>query len=256
MTDPALQQLNALLAQCGYTPEVVLLKSHTTSTNDDILQLYQQFPQLNSALICSEQQSQGRGQHQRTWISPQGNLYFSCLAQLNQPVNGRFSLEVALSILNSATLTDFPLKVKWANDLYSQYGKFGGILIEPMNTTTMIVGIGINLYPVETQQDVFYPITSLTELNIPFERLKLISELYHAVQQAVQWFNYGSQNLIQRFQHHAYLLGENIQFEHLDGITQGKYIGINADGALGLLNDEQKANYYYQGRIILNQSST
>lgn len=245
--------LQDYIAQFILAPEVCLLKQQTTSTNDDLIQLIQQSPHIQSALICSEQQTQGRGQHQREWLSPQGNIYMSCLAQLQRPLDGRFALEVGLNILNINLLSNYPLKIKWANDLYSDLGKWGGILIEPINEHTMIVGVGVNLYPLiaRHRKHIQQPCTSLSELNIPFQRDYLIADLYIAIQNAVQWFNYGSKNLQQRFAHHAFLIGQFIHFEHQHQIYYGQYQGINADGAFILDTDTQQ-HIFYSGRIILN----
>lgn len=244
----SLPQLKQQLAQYGYAPDIVLLKQQTSSTNDDMLSLWQQSPDLTSILICSEQQTQGRGQYQRIWHSPQGNIYFSCLAQTQSAINGRFALEVALNILNSQTFSPYPLKIKWANDLFSPQGKWGGILIEPISPHQAIVGIGINLSPVIADTTAQYPITSLQELNIQYERIQLIAELYHAVQQAIQWFDCGSVNLISRFQHHGYLIGQDIMFETTQQTFQGQYLGVDADGALQLKTVNGIQNFY-QGRI-------
>lgn len=243
--------LQDYIAQYIPAPEICLLKQQTTSTNDDLQQLIAQSPQLQSALICSEQQTQGRGQHQREWLSPQGNIYLSCLAQLNRPLDGRFALEVGLNILNINGLSNHDLKLKWANDLYSDLGKWGGILIEPVNKKT-IVGVGINLYPFSSEQrgNIHQACTSLTDLNIPFQRDLLIADIYIAIQNAVQWFNYGSKNLQQRFAHHAYLIGQMINFEHQQHIYHGQYQGINADGAL-ILQTAQQQFTFYSGRIQL-----
>lgn len=242
-----------LAAQC---PDVLLLKQQTQSTNDDVIQLVKQFPDINSVLICSETQLQGRGQHQRCWVSPQGNLYFSCLAHLSVPLDGRFALEVALTILNSSTLNQYPLSIKWTNDLYSEQGKWGGILIEPIQPQCVVVGVGINLYPltIEQRQEIDQSVTSLTELNIAFDEVQFIADIYLAVQEAVQWFNFGSYNLAQRFKRHAYLLDQEIQFEHSQGIAQGRFLGIQNDGAL-ILQQQQDSivseHLFYQGRIKL-----
>ncbi|MDO4223281.1 MAG: biotin--[acetyl-CoA-carboxylase] ligase [Acinetobacter sp.] len=247
-----LQQLKQHLAQAQHNPDVVLLLEHSTSTNDELIQLVQRSPSIQSALICSEQQTQGRGQQKRTWHSPKGNIYFSCLAQLQRPLDGRFSLEVALNILNCPTLYHAPLQVKWANDLYSHAGKWGGILIEPISPSCAVVGIGINLYALDDsyRSQIEQAYTSLSELNIAFERTQLIAELYLAVQNAVQWFEFGSKNLVQRFQHHAYGYQQMVQFSHPTGECTGSYLGVNEHGALALAQADG-VHYFYQGRMRL-----
>ncbi|MCW5312222.1 hypothetical protein, partial [Pseudomonas aeruginosa] len=57
------RQLQQLLSAKNQLPEVVLLKATTTSTNDDIREIAQKG--ITTGLVCSAQQTQGRGQHQR-----------------------------------------------------------------------------------------------------------------------------------------------------------------------------------------------
>ena len=56
------RHLRQLLTDAQQLPEILLLKHNTTSTNDDVRELAQG---ANRILVCSEQQTQGRGQHQR-----------------------------------------------------------------------------------------------------------------------------------------------------------------------------------------------
>ncbi|MDU5863388.1 MAG: biotin--[acetyl-CoA-carboxylase] ligase, partial [Acinetobacter sp.] len=109
------RQLQQLLSAKNQLPEVVLLKATTTSTNDDIREIAQKG--ITTGLVCSAQQTQGRGQHQRQWISPEGNIYLSTLVQTRTPLDGRLALEVALNILQIPQLQALSLQVKWPNDL-------------------------------------------------------------------------------------------------------------------------------------------
>ena len=52
---------------------------------------------------------------------------------------------------------------------------------------------------------------------------KLIAELYTAIQQAAQWFEHGSYNLAERFNHHAIWLNQQVEFEHTQGKLQGVF---------------------------------
>lgn len=246
---------NAIINQGHTRPDVMLIQTCTASTNDDLLQLCQQQPHLTSALVCSETQTQGRGQHQRTWCSPQGNIYFSSFVQLQRPLDGKLALEVALNIIHCPSLQDYPLQIKWANDLYSPLGKWGGILIEPIDTHRVVVGVGINLQPLSDQQrsTITQACTSLNELGISIQANPFIAELYIAIQNAVQWFNYGSQNLKQRFNHVAYRLNEIIEFEYQQQILKGQYLGINDDGAL-ILHHQHGEQCFYNGRMLMHST--
>ena len=247
MEDLATRQLQQLLNAKNQFPEIVLLKTTTTSTNDDMREIAQKG--ISSGLVCSAQQTQGRGQHQRQWSSPEGNIYLSTLIQTKTALDGRLALEVALNILQMPSLQGLSLQIKWPNDLYSAQGKWGGILVEPLSPHQAIVGVGINLNtpPVENADQ---PITSLTMLGLAHtDRLTLIAELYTAIKQASQWFEHGSYNLAERFNHHAIWLNQQVEFEHAQGKLQGRFQGISNDGAVLIKTDHVQS--FYQGRLRL-----
>lgn len=247
MDDFATRQLQQLLNAKNQFPEIVLLKTTTTSTNDDMREIAQKG--ISSGLVCSAQQTQGRGQHQRQWSSPEGNIYLSTLIQTKTALDGRLALEVALNILQMPSLQGLSLQIKWPNDLYSAQGKWGGILVEPLSPHQAIVGVGINLNtPLVENAD--QPITSLTMLGLAHnDRLTLIAELYTAIQQASEWFEHGSYNLAERFNHHAIWLNQQVEFEHAQGKLQGSFQGISNDGAVLIKTDQVQR--FYQGRLRL-----
>lgn len=248
------RQLQQLLNAKHHFPEAVVLKTTTTSTNDDMREIAQKG--ITTGLVCSSQQTQGRGQHQRQWASPEGNIYLSTLIHSKTALDGRLALEVALNILQMPSLQNIAvqasnLQVKWPNDLYSSQGKWGGILVEPLSAHQAIVGVGLNLTTPcipETDQ----AISSLESLGLQqIDRLNLIAELYHAIQQAAQWFEHGCYNLAERFNHHAIWLDQQVEFEHTQGKLQGRFQGISNDGAVLIKTDQ--VQQFYQGRLRLAQ---
>lgn len=255
VTEPKIeqQQLLALLQNAHATPEIICCKSNTHSTNDDCQLLYQQG--FQSAIVISHQQSHGRGQRQRNWISTTGNIFFSALIKLDRPIDGRFALECALNLIHMPTLQHLDhLQIKWANDLYSTHGKWGGILVEPVTTTHVIVGVGINIVPVLQQENIQQAVTSLTELGLKqYDRVAFLSEIYLALIQASQWFNYNSLNLAQRFNHVAAFKDQwiTIQREQQADIT-GSFCGIQNDGAILVQQaPELEPTVCYDGRLII-----
>ncbi|MBJ9986613.1 biotin--[acetyl-CoA-carboxylase] ligase [Acinetobacter sp. S40] len=250
--DAETRRLRQRLSDAGHVPDIVILKQTTTSTNDDVRELAQK--NIASILICSEAQTQGRGQHQRQWISPKGNIYLSTLINSRTPLDGRLALEVALNILQMPKLHGLNLQVKWPNDLYSSQGKWGGILVEPLSPHQAIVGVGVNLFTPQSH-DPLQPISSLSDFGLNnLDRIEIVAQLYLAIQQAAQWFEHGCYNLADRFNHHAVFMQEQVQFEHHQGILTGRFEGINQEGAVLISNNGQQQTFY-QGRMrrILGQ---
>ena len=243
------RHLRQLLTQANQLPEVLLLKQSTTSTNDDVRDIA--LSGVKTILVCSETQTQGRGQHQREWVSPIGNIYLSTLLETRTPIDGRLALEIALNILQMPTLKNLPdLQIKWPNDLYSLQGKWGGILVEPISSHQAIVGVGINLLPIP-EENVSQQATSVVQLGVQYpNRIQMISELYLAIQQAGQWFNHGCYNLAARFNHYASFIDKSVHFEQINDSVEGIFKGIHDDGSVNLLTTNGLVNVY-QGRLRL-----
>lgn len=250
--DVATRQLQQLLNQAQQCPDVVLLKQHTGSTNDDVRAFAERG--IHSILLCSETQSHGRGQRQRTWLSPAGNIYLSTLLQTRSSLDGRLALETALNILQIPSLREInQLKVKWPNDLYNARGKWGGILVEPIDPHLAIVGVGINLVPMSLAADAVsnldQPISSLSDIpDFTADRIQLISEIYLAIMQAGRWFDHGSVNLAARFNHFAAFIDQSVEFEQIQSTLQGIYRGIANDGAVQI-ETSTGLHSCYQGRL-------
>ena len=210
------RHLRQLLTDAQQLPEVLLLKQSTTSTNDDVREIAQKG--VNTILVCSETQTQGRGQHQRQWVSPVGNIYLSTLLETRTALDGRLALEIALNVLQISSLKSLKnLQIKWPNDLYSPHGKWGGILVEPISPHQAIVGIGINLMPIPAEQ-IDQQTTSVMQLGVQYpNRIQMISELYLAIQQAGQWFDHGCYNLAARFNHYAAFIDQQVNIEQDTG---------------------------------------
>jgi BirA family biotin operon repressor/biotin-[acetyl-CoA-carboxylase] ligase len=240
------RQLQQILDDAHQLPEVLILKPVTTSTNDDVREIA--LKGIQNVLVCSTRQTQGRGQRQRQWVSPEGNIYLSTLLNTRTPIDGRLALEIALNILQMPSLQNLELQVKWPNDLYSSQGKWGGILVEPLSPHQVIVGVGINLAPVP-KEHIDQHATSLSELGLnPISRVQLIAELYLAIQQASEWFDHHSYNLAARFNHYAAFKNQAVEFEHHSGLCSGIFLGIQDDGAVNIETSEG-LKQFYQGRL-------
>lgn len=243
------RHLRQLLINAQQLPEVLLLKQSTASTNDDVREIAHSG--IKTVLVCSEMQTQGRGQHQRAWISPVGNIYLSTLLETRTALDGRLALEIALNVLQISGLKSLKnLQIKWPNDLYSPHGKWGGILVEPISPHQAIVGIGINLMPLPAEL-IDQQTTSVMQLGVQYpNRIQMISELYLAIQQAGQWFDHGCYNLAARFNHYAAFIDQQVHFEQVTGSVEGQFKGIADDGSVNLHTQQGLVNVY-QGRLRL-----
>lgn len=127
------------------------------STNSYLMQL----PGPNPGRLCvaaTTNQTAGRGQRGRTWVSPPGSGVCLSLAYTydNQPDNlPALTLAMGVSAINALEAFDIRgVQLKWPNDLVVNNGKLGGILTEAQQqstgSVTVVTGIGVNINLADT----------------------------------------------------------------------------------------------------------
>jgi BirA family biotin operon repressor/biotin-[acetyl-CoA-carboxylase] ligase len=97
-------------------------------------------------------QTRGRGQYQRTWMSPAGNLHAAW--RFPHPADTKdldrrwlnFASLIAGCLLARIITENYglPIRIKWPNDLLVNDKKIGGILTEARNGQ-LLIGIGVNV---------------------------------------------------------------------------------------------------------------
>lgn len=129
------------------------------STNAFIKTQLAEADTLEQPIVCiSDVQTAGKGQREKTWQSPLGNMHFSMYLPISQHlshskdmthIDGRLALETAISLVSMPLLlpaklnAGFKMGIKWPNDLctfvrgaenpQAALSKFAGILIEPVS---------------------------------------------------------------------------------------------------------------------------
>lgn len=129
------------------------------STNEVLLRAdLEEYP-FGSALLA-ERQSDGRGRHQRSWMSGVGGMYLSVLFRPNRIAG--LSLAGAYAVTRLCR-EEFGLEafIRWPNDVYVEKRKLAGILpqvkFSGSNLERAVLGIGLNVnqtttsFPVELQ---------------------------------------------------------------------------------------------------------
>ncbi|MDJ0553487.1 MAG: biotin--[acetyl-CoA-carboxylase] ligase [Microcoleaceae cyanobacterium MO_207.B10] len=101
-------------------------------------------------IVIAIQQTGGRGQWGRNWMSKVGGLYMSVAFAPHIPISqtSQLTLSVASGIASSLQNYGLPVKIKWPNDLILQNRKLGGILTETRvnkeKISHAVIGVGIN----------------------------------------------------------------------------------------------------------------
>jgi BirA family transcriptional regulator, biotin operon repressor / biotin---[acetyl-CoA-carboxylase] ligase len=116
----------------------------------------------------TEFQTAGKGRRGRQWISPRGqNICGSFLWKFYDvsKLNG-LSLAIGIGVIRALTKQGISnLGLKWANDIYSDGKKLGGILIEATThsngSASVVVGVGLNLQLPSEIEAITQPYTDL-----------------------------------------------------------------------------------------------
>jgi BirA family transcriptional regulator, biotin operon repressor / biotin---[acetyl-CoA-carboxylase] ligase len=107
----------------------------------------------SDALTCiiAEEQTAGRGQFGRKWISPRGvNLYVTLFFHLSKEAKQIETLAIFMAKCLKDVLerNNIPVTLKWPNDLLLNGKKLAGVLCETVfnpDSIQVILGFGLNV---------------------------------------------------------------------------------------------------------------
>jgi len=208
----------------------------TSSTNDDMVALARDGA-AEGTWLRADTQSGGRGRQGRLWVSPKGNLHASTLVRrrAGDPPAPTLAMvaAVALDELLQGWINAERLIIKWPNDLLADGAKLSGILLEGADTA-VVVGIGVNLAHHPELAD--RPATSLAALGaVPPDPADFVEELATCFAAwLARWRGEGLAAILTRWQARAHPVGTALRVHGPDGILDGLFDGLAADGALRL----------------------
>lgn len=217
--------------------------------------------ELKSGDVCvAEYQSAGRGRRGRTWASPYGHhLYFSQFWSFPQGMAQAMGLSLVVACSLVEVLKSFGVDnigVKWPNDIYLNYKKLAGILIEMSGQADsecqLIIGIGVNMAMSEDQgKGIDQPWSDLSSLTDMPNKTDLVIALHKQLKRDIQLFEReGLAAFKTRWQQADLFHGKEIRLlmgeNHVDGICRG----IDEQGAV-LLETADGIQAYIGGEISL-----
>ncbi|MDV5392083.1 bifunctional biotin--[acetyl-CoA-carboxylase] ligase/biotin operon repressor BirA [Shewanella xiamenensis] len=217
--------------------------------------------ELKSGDVCvAEYQSAGRGRRGRTWVSPYGHhLYFSQFWSFPQGMAQAMGLSLVVACSLVEVLKSFGVDnigVKWPNDIYLNYKKLAGILIEMSGQADsecqLIIGIGVNMAMSEDQgKGIDQPWSDLSSLTDMPNKTDLVIALHKQLKRDIQLFEReGLAAFKTRWQQADLFRGKEVRLlmgeNHVDGICRG----IDEQGAV-LLETVDAIQAYIGGEISL-----
>jgi BirA family transcriptional regulator, biotin operon repressor / biotin---[acetyl-CoA-carboxylase] ligase len=107
----------------------------------------------DGAIVLAEHQSAGRGQRDRVWETNRGQNITCSFCYHPHQLKRLPSITLVVAVACARALEHclhMPVQIKWPNDIYVNYHKLGGILIESSligdRVDNLIVGIGLNVH--------------------------------------------------------------------------------------------------------------
>jgi len=197
--------------------------------------------------ITAAAQTAGRGRLDRSWVSPEGNLYASLLLSEPSPLEhapelgfvAALALRDAVVALEPALAP--PLRFKWPNDLLHGRDKCAGILIEGEVGTdqsiAVVIGIGVNC----TTHPATAPDRPATHLGAhlgadaaDITPQRLFRELSATMCQRIETWARGTgfSAILHDWVAAARGIGEEITVRNGGGEKHGRFAGLDSSGRL------------------------
>lgn len=208
------------------------------STNDEAHRLIASDQIHDLTVIQARQQSSGRGRRGREWLSPPGNLYFSVIIDTSDRPFGGAPLGLVAAIALVDTLSSLTLgsrfSCKWPNDVMADRRKLAGMLLETAaNGRWLILGIGVNIAHAPADELVETPAVSLAQLGYQgTAELILEAFCHHFGPKITLWRTHGFGSFQPQWVERAYGLDQIIRVRLPDQTIQGRFVGLDSDGAL------------------------
>ncbi len=192
---------------------------------------------LKTQVCIAAQQTQGKGQHNRQWLSGRDSILLSIRRVFSADANlNGLSLMVGLALI--AVLKKYgvtEVQLKWPNDIYYRDKKLAGILIENViqkHNQSVVIGIGVN---VNVDIDCQTPWTDLHSINgqEPINQFNLTKDLINTVLQFCQFFeSNGFAYFAKQWAAVDYLKGKRVCYKDKRRAFSGVCCGVNNEGVL------------------------
>lgn len=214
------------------------------STNKLAFKLIRENQAQNYFIITADSQTKGRGRHDRSWISPIGNLYLSLILQFeNSNRITDYSFLTACVIGDTLRSYNIETKYKWPNDIILNDKKLAGILLQfekINNVYNLVIGIGLNLVSSPPYA------ASIADYKISKKDfLQRFTEIFSTHQQ--EYKKFGFVTIREEWKKYSYKLGAEIK---LSNNMVGIFSDIDGDGNLLLLDNKNKIHQILVDEIL------
>ena len=227
------------------------------STNSSLIKLANKgYPEGYSLLSIN--QTCGKGTRKKKWVSIPGNLFLSTLIRPNVEAMklSQISIVFGLSLfqfIKSLGISKDKIRIKWPNDILIESKKVSGILVERFDNFCVIgVGLNINFNPNDKNLDIqstclsnFIETSELKLSTLSSSLLNIFYKNYHI------WLSHFLNPFLNQINSNLAFLNSKVNFNHNNIIKSGKIIGINSDGNLKILLNNNNHLYVTSSETII-----
>ena len=232
------------------------------STNTYVIDNFKKLD--GNSMTVARNQTSGKGQKNKEWISPSGGIYATYLIKSNNIKidDTRYYSFVGcvttLAIIKKYLNEIKNIWIKWPNDIYYIDKKISGVLCETIIENNIIVGmtigIGIN---VNTDYNLIKDIngTSMTTIKkCNFDIKKIIDDLYEYIYFYCNDITTEKKEKVMEIwkNEHLFLIGKNINIMDENNIKIIiKIISVMENGGLLVKDKDNKASKIYVDNLRL-----
>lgn len=212
-------------------------------------------------VITAEEQTAGRGRHQRVWFSPfaQGLWVSFVFPPADETViGGQYNFIVSLAAAQAVkTVTGLHPTFKWPNDIQIAEKKVCGILVESFTRgdgkRLFIAGAGINvnISAPEFPREIAYLATSLLEITgLPVDRTYLFIELIASVDLWYnKWLENGIDPIYTEWIKSCTTIGKQVAIRSENISVYGTAESVQSDGSLLIRDSAGAVQRVYAGDV-------
>ena len=207
-------------------------------------------------VVWADRQVAGRGRHGRAWASPPGGLYVSVLLRPRETHAQVLGLLAGMPLIKTLRHFGVFAALKWPNDAIFQGRKIAGILSEGVyrkDQYHVVLGVGIN-----TNLDVE---RLPPEVQAKATSLKREVNLFVANEECLDYYLAQLDDVYSRYVHTPTPLimkeyrgacgtvGKRVSVETAKGRIVGKAFDVTVDGALVVLDDQERRHEIVDGTV-------
>jgi BirA family biotin operon repressor/biotin-[acetyl-CoA-carboxylase] ligase len=229
------------------------------STNDEALRRAGQGAP-DGTVVMALQQEGGRGRRGRGWSSPPGNAYSSTIVRPRCAPERAAQLGFATSLaVSDAALEGLPsgraVRLKWPNDVLVDGAKIAGILLESSVGADglvehVVIGTGINVTVAPQAGAAAYAAASLRDLGDAREAPAVLQAYLTALAARIVQWREGFAGTRADWLARAAWLGESVTVSQGDERIEGRFAGLDADGALLLEGEGGRTRRIVSGEVF------